>query len=301
MIKVTPIQTGTVSIRPHHHFGQEGHGPIRRKIAMVLDNEWVEDLPIYCYLVEHPEGNYLIDSGDTAENSAQDYLPSWHPFFAHGVVVKVAPGEEVGDQLRARGIDPAKDLKGVILTHMHHDHAGGLHHFPHTPIIVTRENFQLASSVKGRIFGCLPQHFPRWFAPELVDLKAACFGPFTHSMPITKDASITLVSTPGHMRGHVAVIVRTPDVTYVLAGDATYDERFLLEELVDGVTYDVALSQRSLRWISEFGQQEPSILLPAHDRNVPERLANELTLPRESTQPLVLPTPAELARVRQCA
>lgn len=82
MIKVTPIQTGTVSIRPHHHCGDEGKGPIRRKIDMLLDKEWVEDLPIFTYLIEHPEGNFLVDSGDTAENSAKDYLPSWHPFLS---------------------------------------------------------------------------------------------------------------------------------------------------------------------------------------------------------------------------
>jgi len=76
------------------------------------------------------------------------------------------------------------------------------------------------------------------------------------------------------------VIVRTPDVTYVLAGDATYDESFLLEELVDGVTYDVALSKQTLRQIRELGHREPTILLPAHDRNVPERLVQELILPR---------------------
>lgn len=298
MIKITPIQTGTVSIRPHHHCGEEEHGPVRRKIAMILDHEWVEDLPIYTYLIEHPEGNYLVDSGDSADNTAKDYLPAWHPFFRHGVVVKVAPGEEVGDQLRAMGLDPAKDLKGLILTHMHHDHAGGLHHFPHTPIIVTRENFMLANSFKGRIFGCLPQYFPRWLQPQLVDLKATPCGPFTHSMPLTKDGSITLVSTPGHMRGHMAVVVRTPDVTYVLAGDATYDESFLLEELVDGVTYDVELSKQTLRQIRQLGHQEPTILLPAHDRNVPERLAQGLILPRDPKDLVIEATPVEKARVQ---
>ena len=111
MIQITPIRTGTVSIRPHHHCGEEGKGPVRRKLDMILDQDWIEDLPIYCYLIQHPEGNFLVDSGDTAENSAQDYLPSWHPFFRHGVVVKVAPGEEVGAQLRDMGLNPSRDIR----------------------------------------------------------------------------------------------------------------------------------------------------------------------------------------------
>ncbi len=281
MIRVTPIKTGTVSIRPHHHCGEEGKGPVRRKIDMLLDRDWVEDLPIYTYLIEHPEGNFLVDSGDTAQNTAKGYLPAWHPFFRHGVIVKVAPGEEVGDQLRAMGLDPAKDLKALILTHMHHDHAGGLHHFPHTPILVTRENFLLANSWKGRIFGCLPQHFPRWLNPTLIEFSDRPFGPFAQSHPVTKDGNVVLVPTPGHMRGHLSVIVRSPDVTYCLAGDSTYDERFLLEELVDGVTYDVERSKRTLRQMLALGQQEPTILLPAHDLRVPERLSKGLCLPRK--------------------
>lgn len=288
MIRVTPIQTGTVSIRPHHHCGEEGKGPVRRKIDMLMDKDWVEDLPIYTYLIEHPEGNYLIDSGDTAENTAKDYLPSWHPFFKHGVVVKVAPGEEVGDQLRARGIDPARDIKALILTHMHHDHAGGLHHFPHTPIIVSKENFLLANSIKGRIFGCLPQYFPRWLAPILVEFKNEGFGPFQQSYPLTKDKRILLVPTPGHMRGHLSVIVRTSDVTYFMAGDATYDQNFLLEELVDGVTYDVDLSRRTLRQIMALGEKEPTVLLPAHDLRAGERLEKTLCLPRSYDKELVI-------------
>ncbi len=281
MIRVTPIQTGTVSIRPHHHCGEAGKGPIRRKIDMLLDEDWVEDLPIYTYLIEHPEGNFLVDSGDTAENTAKDYLPAWHPFFRHGVIVKVAPGEEVGDQLRGMGVDPSVDLKALILTHMHHDHAGGLHHFPHTPIIVARENFLLANSWKGRIFGCLPQYFPRWLDPTLIEFSDRPFGPFPQSYPLTKDGNVVLVPTPGHMRGHLSVIVRSPDVTYCLAGDSTYDERFLLEELVDGVTYDVELSKQTLRQITALGQQEPTLLLPAHDLRVPERLSKGLCLPRK--------------------
>jgi len=284
MIRVTPIQTGTVSIRPHHHCGEEGRGPLGRKLDMLKDRQWVEDLPIYSYLIEHPLGNYLVDSGDTAKNTAKDFLPSWHPFFRHGVIVKVAPGEEVGEQLRTMGLDPAKDLEAVILTHMHHDHAGGLGHFPHTPIIVSRENFRLASSWKGRLFGCLPQYFPSWLRPTLVELPSRPFGPFARSVPLTKDGTIVLVSTPGHMRGHMSVIVRSPDVTYCLAGDSTYDERLLLEELVDGVTYDVELSKQTLRQLMALGQQEPTILLPAHDPRVPERLSKGLCLPRGSGQ-----------------
>ncbi len=210
---------------------------------MIRDKEWIEDLPIYTYLIEHPEGNFLIDSGDTAENTAKDFLPAWHPFFRHGVVVKVAPGEEVGEQLRVMGMS-RQGPEGCKFLHAHAPRPRRWSfHFPHNKIIVSRENFEFANSWKGHIFGCLPNEYPRWLDPELVEFKDNPFGPFAHSQPLTKDGNVILVRPRVDMRGHLSVIVRTPDVTYCIAGDATYDQDLLLEELVDGVTYDAEFSK----------------------------------------------------------
>jgi len=48
------------------------------------------------------------------------------------------------------------------------------------------------------------------------------------------------------------------------------------------VTYDVALSRSTLQQIRALGEQEPTLLLPAHDLAVIERLENELVLPRQA-------------------
>ena len=91
--------------------------------------------------------------------------------------------------------------------------------------------------------------------------------------PPTKDGRIVLVPTPGHVRGHVSVIVRSDGVTWFLAGDATYSEANLLAEKTDGVTNNPAESLATLRAIRRFAEQEPTVLLPAHDPEAPARLA----------------------------
>ena len=138
-----------------------------RKIDIFKDPHWLPPLPILAFLIEHPEGLFLIDTGDTAQNSTPGYLPRWHPFFRYEVSVNVAPDEEIGVQLDRLGINSKKDLKAVVLTHMHHDHAGGLHHFPHNRIMVTRENWLFADGFKGKLAACLPQRWPVWLKPEL--------------------------------------------------------------------------------------------------------------------------------------
>ncbi|MDI7861224.1 N-acyl homoserine lactonase family protein [Rhizobiaceae bacterium n13] len=277
MISVTAIETGKARMKTAQRTGRDGRGAFGRKIDIFRDKAWVDPLPIYAFLIEHPEGRFLVDTGDTWRNSVPGYLPRWNPFFTKEVIIKVAPGEEIGPRLNAMGLDPARDIEAVILTHFHHDHTGGLDHFPHNRIIASRESYEVSRGLKGMLMGCLPQRWPIWLKPELVDLNGPAVGPFPASHPITRDGRIFLVPTPGHAPGHVSVVVRGDGVTYFLAGDATYDDVNLRAEKADGVTNNPDLSVRTLRAIKLFAAGEPTVILPAHDPGVPQRLAAGMT------------------------
>ncbi|HMO30136.1 N-acyl homoserine lactonase family protein [Enterovirga sp.] len=275
MIKVTAIETGKARMKTAQRAGREGRGPLGRKIDIFRDPEWVEPLPILAFLIEHPEGRFLVDTGDTWRNSVPGYLPGWNPFYRQ-VSIRVAPEEEIGPRLRDMGIDPARDIAAVVLTHFHHDHTGGLDHFPHTRIIGPRENHAVSTGLRGMMMGCLPQRWPVWLDPELVVPDGAPIGPFPGSYPLTRDGRIAMVPTPGHVRGHCAVVVRDDDVTYFLAGDATYSQDNLRADRTDGVTNDPATALATLRAIKAFAANQPTIILPAHDPDGPARLAGKV-------------------------
>jgi N-acyl homoserine lactone hydrolase len=278
MIRVIPIETGKARMKTAQMTGRDGRSGLGRKIDIFRDTQWVAPVPILSFLVEHPEGKFVVDTGDTWRNSVPGYLPWWNPFFTKHVQIKVAPLEEIGSRLAAMNIDPARDVAAVILTHFHHDHTGGLDHFPHNRIIAPKESYEASVGLKGKMMGCLPQRWPIWFKPELISPTTRAEEPFPLIHPITEDGRIFMVPTPGHSEGHMSVVVRGDDITYFLAGDATYSEGNLRAEKADGVTNDPQRSIATLRAIKAFASKEPTIVLPAHDPDVPARLMNRAVL-----------------------
>src|SRR4249919_2029784 len=123
--KVHAIQTGTVRIRPKQ-MAATARGQMRLA-AVLLDDQWSEWVPIHAWLIEHEEGLILVDTGETARVHEPGYHPRWHPFYRLASRFRVATDDELGPRLKAMGV-AVKDIRHVVLTHLHTDHAGGLAH-----------------------------------------------------------------------------------------------------------------------------------------------------------------------------
>jgi N-acyl homoserine lactone hydrolase len=266
-MKLHAIQTGSVRIKTAQVHGR-GRG-LRRRLALFADRHWTGWLPTYAWVIDHPEGVIVVDTGQGTH--LLDSARSLHPFHRWETMFQIEREEEVGPQLRAMGIGP-RDVKRVVLTHLHIDHDGGLAHFPHSEILVSRGELQTASGWMGRLRGYLPNRWPSWFNPAPLDLTPESFGPFAASRRLTGAGDVVAVSTPGHTANHVSVIVQDQEITYVLAGDVSYTEQLMIAGQVDGVSVNDDVARATLRTMSDLARDRATVYLPAHDPESAGRL-----------------------------
>ncbi len=275
-MRIHAIQTGRVQIKQAQIEGR-GHGTWRQ-LQPILSREWADWSPTYAWAIEHPEGVIVVDTGAAAYLKS---LPRWHPYFQLGVRFDIEPEQEVGPQLRSRGIG-ARDVKTVVLTHMHVDHDGGLAHFPSSRILVSGEELARTSGIGGAILGYLPNRWPKWFDPEPLAWQAAPCGSFARSARLTKAGDVIAVPTPGHTPDHLSVIVHDGADQIMLAGDASYLESTMQRGTVDGVSPNEVEAAATLAAIRELCAQRPTIYLPTHDPKSAERLSQRRATPARS-------------------
>ena len=275
-MKVHAIQTGTVTVRARQLNGK-GRGPLRTAWTL-MDRNWTQPLPIYAWLIEHPEGLLVVDTGESARVNDPGYLPGWHPYLRFGARESLEPADEIGPQLTAMGFSP-EDVRWVVMTHLHNDHAGGLAHFPRSEILVRRSEFDDAEGFAGQMRGFLPQRWPEWFSPCRYDLEERRLGPFSRSRPVTEAGDVTIVATPGHTKNHVSVVVEEDGRSLFLAGDTSYSQALMVDGAIDGVTIDVRAARETLDRIRELTRERPVVYLPSHDPESAERLKARQTVP----------------------
>ncbi|GME64461.1 hypothetical protein GTA08_BOTSDO13014 [Neofusicoccum parvum] len=241
---VTFLTTGTCRIKTAM-YTQPATRPVPlRRLRAALCTTWTAPLPIGAFLIAHPSGPILFDTGESPLCNTPGYVPAWNVPTRTWSRTAIAPADGIVAQLRARGVEP-KDLQAVVLSHLHRDHAGGLEELaraaPDVPVWVGAEHWGAfgQSPWRAALEGCVPGHWPPGFAPRLLERGGEAVGPWGCGYPLTEDGRVVAVDTPGHVPGHVSLVVRGVDgegveTTFFLTGDATYGMELLDREETDG-------------------------------------------------------------------
>ena len=211
-------------------------------------------LPVFCFLIEHPHGLLLVDTG-----WCRDISPAG--VYDAAAVKKVLPqhlaafyrptlpaGEAIDEQLAARGLSP-QDLDCVILTHLDPDHVAGLRQIVGAKRIVLPEDEYFWNC---RTVYKLRQPQELWINEPIERLyyRGAADAPNRWAIDLFGDESVVLVNVPGHTDGQAAVLLRQGGKFVLLTADAAFSPRNWKENITPGFGFDEQLQRKCLRWIA---------------------------------------------------
>ena len=269
--KIHGFSTGKVKVK--HRFRTANKGPLLSKINFLLDSRFTEWMPVWVWVIEHPEGIYVVDTGENARVSDPDYFngENWmlRKINQTQFRFEVSPDQEAGPQLENLGIK-STDIQTLILTHLHLDHFDGLHHFEGVDIVLNRYEWEHPGSA-------LPSLYPEWFEPRLLDLQPGD-DIFPSTSLMTRSGEISLIHTPGHTRGHCSILVRGKEIDFFVAGDVTYTEAQLKQGEMAGSHMSFRDSANTFQNIKRYALHRPVVYLPSHDIESGDRLERGICL-----------------------
>ena len=237
--------------------------------AIVLDRRWTEWMPVTSYVIEHPEGVFVVDPGQREETSDADELdadPGTRWFYRHQLRLAFRSEERIDRRLVALGLDPRR-VRGVVVTHRHGDHADALSVLGAEAVYVGARDWPTHQ-------GALPAHWPAALAPTLVDGEGPTIDGLSGARPVTRDERVCVVPLFGHSPGHLGLLARAEDGTRLLfAGDAVFSLAQLRRGEIAGICEAPRDARATLRALDALLGAHRTFLLPAHEREAVERLA----------------------------
>ena len=269
-IKISVIHTGTVCVDPALPFKSNSKNPIAfTGFGRNPQNRlW---LPVSTYLIDHPKGLILFDTGWHREVSPDGNYNRRaqikHMYLRHYLLnqAKLPKGKAVDEQLAQRNIKP-EDIDYVILSHLHTDHASGLKQVKNAKnILVSKPEMDDAMKYPIRY----TKRMWEGVNMDTFDFQSTGKGPVGLSYDLFGDGSIELINIPGHTNGLAAMKINNNGKFVLLFSDGGYAEKSWKEMIAPGTALDKDKAMKSIAWIRELSSSKECLeSLANHDTNV---------------------------------
>ncbi|WP_343207920.1 N-acyl homoserine lactonase family protein [Anaerolentibacter hominis] len=220
-----------------------------------VQNEWIK-LPVMTFLIQTDDGYILYDTGSNPE-AMNGYWPEnlreIYPLYQK-------TEERLENQLKLCGVSP-EDVKTVVISHLHLDHAGNLHLFPHADVYVPKADF-MHGQTQVRLNPDPKTHGGYIKADMDVSVKQYHLV----EEDFTLAPGIEVINLPGHTPGLLGLVVHLESKTVILPQDCIYTkEIFGPPAKASGLLYDNIAYFKSIEKVRKLQQKYDAEIIFAHD------------------------------------
>src|SRR6267142_559040 len=212
-------------------------------------------VPVMSFLVAHPRGRLLFDTGIHAQ-ARVDPIGRLGAERAKRLSVKSKAGEDVVPQLALLGLGP-DDVHYVANSHLHFDHCGGNEFFPRATFLVQRPELEAA-----RRPGFVPS-----YSPSPIDFEHPLdYQTLDGEHDVFGDGAVVLIPTYGHTPGHQSLLVRAgKQAQIVCASDACYTRDNMDRDVLPKILWDAAIMRDSLATLRKLRDRAGATMVYGHD------------------------------------
>ena len=192
--------------------------------------------PVPAYLIDHPKGRVLFDSG-LHPDIQTDMRGRAGDVMADLFEVEFRPGEEIEARLAALDI-AADSIDYIVNSHLHWDHTGGNTLVANAKIIIQKKEWeagQVPELIEQNLFN--PADYNHGHQIQQIDGEHDLFG----------DGTVVTVPTYGHTPGHQSLKVKLASGDIILAADACYFRQTLMDMHLPNIVFDKVKMLESLK------------------------------------------------------
>jgi len=234
---------------------------VAMSVSGTLENKtpsikWIR-IPVYCVLIDHPDGKILYDTGCHPE-AMTGYWPSGlKSIFPH----YHTDSQLLLHQLELTGTTPG-EIKTVILSHLHLDHAGNTWLFRHADIYVNRKDYDYGRSLIDSSQN--PNDHGAYIKADL-QIPEDKLHLVDNDFEFAKN--IELVTLPGHTPGILGLIVHLENEgTLIFPMDAIYTEKnYGPPAKLSGIVYDSISFVDSIEKVRNLQKKYGAKIMYSHD------------------------------------
>lgn len=211
-----------------------------------------------CYLIAHPKGTLMWDTGFSDELAGmadgKKVSENFHVYLK----------KPVAAQLKEIGVAP-ESVNFLGLSHMHFDHIGNVGLFPKATLLMQKEEYESAFGPDAAKYGNDAKNYPTLAANPSQQLN----GDFD----VFGDGTVVIKREPGHTPGHQGLFLKLKKTGNVmLSGDLAHFTKNWENKRVPSFNFDKDMSVKSMEEIAAFIKANKAKFWIQHDLEQNEKI-----------------------------